>query len=53
MKAVIAYIEPILSESGIETIGTAVVGTVKGNLRDIGKNLDIMMLRGPVSWCMI
>ena len=46
MKAGMAYIEPILSESGIEPIGTVVIGTVKGDLHDIGKNLCIMMLRG-------
>ncbi len=46
MKAGMAYIEPILSDSGVEPIGTAVMGTVKGDLHDIGKNLCIMMLRG-------
>ena len=46
MKAGMAHIEPILSESGIAPIGTIVMGTVKGDLHDIGKNLCIMMLRG-------
>jgi 5-methyltetrahydrofolate--homocysteine methyltransferase len=46
MKAGMAHIEPILSESGIEPLGTIVMGTVKGDLHDIGKNLCIMMLRG-------
>ena len=46
MKAGMAHIEPILSESGIEPIGTVIMGTVKGDLHDIGKNLCIMMLRG-------
>ncbi len=46
MKAGMAYIEPILSESGIEPVGTVIIGTVKGDLHDIGKNLCIMMLRG-------
>jgi len=46
MKAGMAYIEPILSASGIEPVGTVVMGTVKGDLHDIGKNLCIMMLRG-------
>ncbi|HCE75362.1 MAG TPA: cobalamin-binding protein, partial [Dehalococcoidia bacterium] len=32
--------------SGIEPIGTVIMGTVKGDLHDIGKNLCIMMLRG-------
>ena len=46
MKAGMAYIEPILSASGIEPVGTVIMGTVKGDLHDIGKNLCIMMLRG-------
>ena len=46
MKAGMVYIEPILSASGIEPVGTVVMGTVKGDLHDIGKNLCIMMLRG-------
>ena len=46
MKAGMAYVEPILSASGIAPIGTVVIGTVKGDLHDIGKNLCIMMLRG-------
>jgi len=46
MKAGMAYIEPILSASGIEPIGTVIMGTVKGDLHDIGKNLCIMMLQG-------
>ena len=46
MKAGMAHIEPILSESGIEPVGTIIMGTVKGDLHDIGKNLCIMMLRG-------
>jgi 5-methyltetrahydrofolate--homocysteine methyltransferase len=46
MKAGMKHIEPILSDSGIEPSGTVVMGTVKGDLHDIGKNLCIMMLRG-------
>ena len=46
MKAGMAYIEPLLSASGIQPIGTVIMGTVKGDLHDIGKNLCIMMLRG-------
>lgn len=46
MKAGMAYIEPILSASGVDPVGTVVMGTVKGDLHDIGKNLCIMMLRG-------
>jgi 5-methyltetrahydrofolate--homocysteine methyltransferase len=46
MKAGMAHIEPILSASGVEPSGTVIMGTVKGDLHDIGKNLCIMMLRG-------
>ena len=46
MKAGMAHIEPILSASGVEPMGTVIMGTVKGDLHDIGKNLCIMMLRG-------
>lgn len=46
MKAGMAHIEPILSASGIQPKGTIIMGTVKGDLHDIGKNLCIMMLRG-------
>lgn len=46
MKAGMVHIEPILSASGVEPLGKVVMGTVKGDLHDIGKNLCIMMLRG-------
>jgi 5-methyltetrahydrofolate--homocysteine methyltransferase len=46
MKAGMAHVEPILSASGIDPVGTVIMGTVKGDLHDIGKNLCIMMLRG-------
>ena len=46
MKAGMAHIEPILSAAGIDPVGKVVMGTVKGDLHDIGKNLCIMMLRG-------
>jgi 5-methyltetrahydrofolate--homocysteine methyltransferase len=46
MKSGMKHIEPILSDSGIEPAGKVVMGTVKGDLHDIGKNLCIMMLRG-------
>lgn len=46
MKAGMAHVEPILSASGIKPLGTVIMGTVKGDLHDIGKNLCIMMLRG-------
>ena len=46
MRAGMAHIEPILSSSGVEPVGTVIIGTVKGDLHDIGKNLCVMMLRG-------
>ena len=46
MKAGMKHIEPILSASGIKPIAKVIMGTVKGDLHDIGKNLCIMMLRG-------
>ena len=46
MKAGLAILEPILTACGIEPIGTVVMGTVKGDLHDIGKNLVGMMLKG-------
>jgi len=46
MKAGLAHLEPIFSASGIPPVGTCVIGTVKGDIHDIGKNLVAMMLRG-------
>lgn len=46
MKAGMAVIEPLLNESGVEPKATVCVGTVKGDLHDIGKNLVCMMLEG-------
>ncbi len=46
MKAGMVHIEPILSASGVKPLGRVIMGTVKGDLHDIGKNLCIMMLRG-------
>lgn len=42
----IAILEPKLVELGNEPVGRAVIGTVKGDLHDIGKNLVAMMLKG-------
>ncbi len=46
MKAGLAVIRPLLSDSDAKPAGTIVVGTVKGDLHDIGKNLVAMMLEG-------
>jgi 5-methyltetrahydrofolate--homocysteine methyltransferase len=46
MKESMAVLEPVLVEAGIEPVFTAVVGTVRGDLHDIGKNLVATMWRG-------
>ncbi len=46
MKAGMALLKPILSASGAKPIGVMVVGTVKGDIHDIGKNLVGMMMEG-------
>lgn len=46
MSAGITILEPKLVEVGNKPIGKAVIGTVKGDLHDIGKNLVVMMLKG-------
>ncbi|MDA3925148.1 MAG: corrinoid protein [Kiritimatiellae bacterium] len=46
MKAGTEILKPHLVEAGVEAVGTAIMGTVKGDLHDIGKNLVIMMLEG-------
>jgi 5-methyltetrahydrofolate--homocysteine methyltransferase len=46
MNAGLAILEPELVKIGNEPVGVAVVGTVKGDLHDIGKNLVVMMLKG-------
>ncbi|OGS36076.1 MAG: methyltransferase [Elusimicrobia bacterium RIFOXYB2_FULL_49_7] len=46
MKAGMEPLAPVLTQCGIEPIGKVLVGTVKGDLHDIGKNLVIMMLKG-------
>ena len=46
MKAGMAILRPLLAETGAERMGTIVIGTVKGDIHDIGKNLVGMMLEG-------
>lgn len=46
MNAGVKILEPILIETGVKPIGKAVIGTVKGDLHDIGKNLVKMMMKG-------
>jgi 5-methyltetrahydrofolate--homocysteine methyltransferase len=46
MKAGLAILKPMLVDSGVKPVGKVAVGTVKGDLHDIGKNLVAMMLEG-------
>ncbi|MGH8289546.1 MAG: corrinoid protein [Steroidobacteraceae bacterium] len=46
MKAGMEILRPLLAETGAESIGKIVIGTVKGDIHDIGKNLVSMMLEG-------
>lgn len=46
MKAGMKILRPLLAETGAESVGKVVVGTVKGDIHDIGKNLVAMMLEG-------
>ena len=46
MKAGMEILRPLLAETGAESIGKIVIGTVKGDIHDIGKNLVGMMLEG-------
>ena len=46
MKAGMNILRPLLAETGAESVGKVVVGTVKGDIHDIGKNLVAMMLEG-------
>ena len=46
MAAGMTVLEPLLVETGVKPMGKAVIGTVKGDLHDIGKNLVRMMMQG-------
>ncbi len=46
MKAGMVILRPLLAETGAKPIGKVVIGTVKGDIHDIGKNLVAMMLEG-------
>ncbi len=46
MKGGMEILRPLLAETGVEPIGKIVIGTVKGDIHDIGKNLVSMMLEG-------
>jgi methylmalonyl-CoA mutase cobalamin-binding domain/chain len=46
MKAGMEILRPLLTETGVKAVGKVVIGTVKGDIHDIGKNLVAMMLEG-------
>jgi methylmalonyl-CoA mutase cobalamin-binding domain/chain len=46
MKAGMAILRPLLAETGAPKVGKMVIGTVKGDIHDIGKNLVCMMMEG-------
>ena len=46
MKAGMAILKPLLAETGAPRMGKMVIGTVKGDIHDIGKNLVAMMMEG-------
>ena len=46
MKGGMAILKPLLAETGAKPVGSMVIGTVKGDIHDIGKNLVGMMLEG-------
>ena len=46
MKGGMAILRPLLAETGAPAVGKMVIGTVKGDIHDIGKNLVSMMLEG-------
>ena len=46
MAGALEILRPLLAETGVETIGTIVMGTVKGDVHDIGKNLVNIMFEG-------
>ncbi len=46
MNTGMEILEPLLMKSGVEPVGTIAIGTAKGDLHDIGKNLVGMMLKG-------
>ena len=46
MKAGMAILRPLLAETGAPRLGKMVIGTVKGDIHDIGKNLVAMMMEG-------
>ena len=46
MKAGVAQLEPLFAAAGVKPVGKIIIGTVRGDIHDIGKNLVAIMLRG-------
>ncbi|MCA9450131.1 MAG: B12-binding domain-containing protein, partial [Candidatus Omnitrophica bacterium] len=46
MRSALEVIKPLLAETGAKPVGSVAIGTVKGDLHDIGKNLVAAMLEG-------
>ena len=46
MKSAMEHLRPALAETGVQPVGRVAIGTVRGDLHDIGKNLVSMMLEG-------
>ena len=46
MKAGVAQLEPLFAAAGVKPVGKIIIGTVRGDIHDIGKNLAAIMLRG-------
>ena len=46
MSAGLSILEPLMTATGVKPLGKVVIGTVKGDLHDIGKNLVAMMIKG-------
>ncbi len=46
MKSGMTLLKPLLSASGVDPVGKMIIGTVKGDIHDIGKNLVAMMMEG-------
>lgn len=46
MQSAMGLLAPRLTEAGVQSVGKAAIGTVKGDMHDIGKNLVGMMLKG-------
>lgn len=46
MHGAMEIVKPLLASSGVEPVGVVAIGTVKGDLHDIGKNLVVMMMEG-------